>query len=478
MNITEAFLIQLLSWQALLDIALITAGLFFLYRTLARLGTWKIFVGICIAFLVFVFASILNLEGVEWIFKNISHVAVIGMIVIFQPELRKVFEKIVSLYGRKKVNNQRETSEIIAETLWKLAKVKSGALIVFPGKESLNDKVSGGYILNGTVSVPLIQSIFDHHSPGHDGAMILDSEKITSFGVRLPISESGKLGEEYGTRHHAAMGISEQSDAMIFIVSEERALVSMFSKGTMTPMQSPADIVSAIDRHNQRLGTFRGEYETALNQKAVAQIATCTLIASIFWSSLIVVNQQIIEKVITVPVEYTAPRNGLVLVGDKVNEVKVHLTGTKSDLDSLSAQTSVIVNLDDVEAGDRVVLVTKENLKLPRNVAILDSVPASLDVTLAEIVQKTVPIVPQLVGKLPEGKKIKNIKVQPDTIQVLAPPDRDGSRTVNASTTPVYLNSIGSSSVLYCKIIAPPSMQPVGKKWPDIMITIELEEQM
>jgi len=80
------------------------------------------------------------------------------------------------------------------------------------------------------------------------------------------------------------------------------------------------------------------------------------------------------------------------------------------------------------------------------------------------------------VGKVPEGKKIKTIKVQPETIQVLAPPDRDGSKTVSASTTPVYLNSIESSSVIYCKIIAPPSMQPVDKKWPDVRVTIELEE--
>jgi uncharacterized protein (TIGR00159 family) len=477
MNTINAFLTQILSWQALLDIGIITGGLFFLYRTLARLDTWKIFVGICIAFLVFIFASILNLEGVEWIFRNISHVAVIALIVIFQPELRKIFEKIVLLYGRKTPGNHIETSEIIAETLWKLAKVKCGALVVFPGKESINDKVSGGYALNADVSAPLIQSIFDHHSPGHDGAIILENNKIIRFGIRLPISQSGKLGNDYGTRHHAAMGISEQSDAMALIVSEERARVSMFSKGTIKTMESPADIVAAINNHNQRIGFLGAVYEKGIKRKTLAQVATCILIAAFFRSSLIVVNQQIIEKVITVPVEYTAPRPGLVLAGEKVNEVKVHLTGTKLDLDNLSSsQPSVTVNLKNMDEGERVVLITKENLKLPRNITILDAVPAGLEVTLAEIIQKTVLIVPQLVGKVPEGKKIRSIKVRPETIQVLAPPDRDGSKTVNASTTPVYLNSIESSNVIYCKIIAPPSMQPVDKKWPDVMIVIELEE--
>lgn len=476
MNLIDAFLLQLFSWQALLDIGIITAGLYFLYRTLSRLGTWKIFVGICLAFLFFVLASILNLKGVEWIFRNISHVAAIALIVIFQPELRKIFEKIVFLYDRKSPKNHAETSEIIAETLWKLAKIKCGALIVIPGRESINDKISGGYDLNATLSIPLIQSIFDHHSPGHDGAIILDSNKITRFGVRLPISQSGKLGDDYGTRHHAAMGISEQSDAIILIVSEERGTVSMFSNGLMTPMQSQEQIVESIDNHYQKKGLFIVDYQSGIKRKTIVQIATCTFIASFFWSSLVLVNQQIIEKVITVPVEYTAPKTGLVLVGEKVNEVKVHLTGTKSDLDNLSAsQTSVTVVLDDMVEGERMVLITRENLKLPKNITILDAVPAGLEVTLAEVVQKTVPIVPQLLGKVPQGKKIKTIKVHPETVQVLAPPDQDGSKTVNASTTPVYLNSIESSSVIYCKIITPPSMQPVDKKWPDVMVTIELE---
>lgn len=476
MNVFDTFLVQFLSWQALLDIGIISAGLFFLYRTLTRLGTWKIFVGICLAFLVFVFASILNLEGIEWIFRNVSHVAVLAMIVIFQPELRKIFEKIVSLYGRKKPTNQNEISEILAETLWKLAKVNCGALVVLPGKESIDDKISGGYTLNASLSVPLIQSIFDHHSPGHDGAIIIDNNKITRFGVRLPISQSGRLADEYGTRHHAAMGISEQSDAMTLIVSEERATVSMVTNGAMIPMQSPSDISVAVNKHNQKIGFLGGDSGKGINRKTIAQVGLCTLIAAFFWSSLVVVNKQIIERVITVPVEYTAPKSGLALVGEKVNEVKVHLTGTKSDLDNLSTrQVSVTIVLGDFEEGARVVLVTKENLKLPRNITLLDAVPGGLEVTLAEIVQKTIPIIPQLVGNLPDGKKIKSITVQPESIQVMAPPDRSGSKTVNASTTPVFLNSIESSNVIYCKIIAPPSMQPVEKKWPDVMITIEIE---
>ncbi|WP_332468465.1 diadenylate cyclase [Desulfogranum marinum] len=477
MTILNAFLDQLMSWQAVLDIGLISAGLFFLYRTLTKLGTWKIFLGICSAFLFFVIASVLNLEGVEWIFRNISHVALLALIVIFQPELRKIFEKIVLIYGHKKKIRVNSDIETLATSLWKMAQDHCGALVVIPGQESINDKISGGYALNADVSMPLVLSIFDHHSPGHDGALIFENNKLVRFGVRLPISESGRLGNDYGTRHHAAMGLAEQSDALALVVSEERGKVSLCSNGRMRGLESIKEIVAAINTHYRRYGFAEKQKGGFLNRAVVAQIAVCVAIASIFWSSLVVVNQQIVERVITVPVEYASPKPGFVLAGEKIDEVKIHLTGTKSDLDNLSvAKTSVNVNLSEINEGAQSVLITKNNLRLPRNITLLDAVPASLEVTLVGIVQKTVPVVPQLIGKLPEGKQLKIVKVEPETVQILAPPDQNGNKTVNVSTTPIYLNSIDSSTSLYCKIIAPPSMQPVDKKWPDIVITFEIEE--
>lgn len=477
MTILNAFLDQLMSWQAVLDIGLISASLFFLYRTLIKLGTWKIFLGICSAFLFYVIASVLNLEGIKWIFRNISHVAVIALIVIFQPELRKIFEKIVLIYGQKKKVQVNGSVETIATSLWKMAQDRCGALVVIPGKEAIDNKISGGYALNADVSMPLVLSIFDHHSPGHDGALIFENNKLIRFGVRLPISESGRLGNDYGTRHHAGMGLAEQSDALTFVVSEERGKVSLCSNNRMRGLDSIKEIVAAINTHYRRFGFAEKQGGGFLNRLIVAQIAVCVAIASIFWSSLVVVNQQIIERVITVPVEYTSPKQGLVLTGEKVDEVKIHLTGTKSDLDNLSVdKTSVNVNLSEMIEGAQLVLITKNNLRLPRNITLLDAVPAGLDITLAGIVQKTVPVIPQLIGKLPEGKQLKTVKVEPETIQILAPPDQNGSKTVNVSTTPIYLNSIDSSASLYVKIIAPPSMQAIDKEWPDVLITIEIEE--
>jgi DNA integrity scanning protein DisA with diadenylate cyclase activity len=196
---------EFLSWRSALDILLIAAGLFFLYRTLLRLGTWKIMAGILLALVVFILASALQLKGIEWIYHNVSNVAVLGLIIIFQPELRKILEKAVSVSTSRHKDQDTALYSLAGEALVKLAQERCGAIIVFPGNEPLNSKISGGYQLNAVPSLPLIFSIFDANSPGHDGAVIIENGKLTRFGVRLPMSQSARLSEEYGTRHHAAV---------------------------------------------------------------------------------------------------------------------------------------------------------------------------------------------------------------------------------------------------------------------------------
>jgi DNA integrity scanning protein DisA with diadenylate cyclase activity len=183
----------MVGWQAMVDIFMIAAGLFFLYRTLLRLGTWRIVAGILVAMFIFLIANFLDLKGLEWIFGNLSQVALIALIVIFQPELRKIFERAASVRRSEIRDVGDELSHMIIDSLMKLAEQRRGAIVVFPGKEPLQEWLSGGYRLDAKPSSPLIMSIFDPNSPGHDGALIVEKGKFTRFGVRLPISQSSKL---------------------------------------------------------------------------------------------------------------------------------------------------------------------------------------------------------------------------------------------------------------------------------------------
>ncbi len=473
---------QILSWRTILDIILIAAALFFLYKTLIRLGTWKIVTGILIAAAVFIISSYMGLKGIEWIYRNASHVAVIGIIILFQPELRKLFERAASIRGSKIVNHDNAFARIITESVWKLAAKRVGAIIVIPEREEISQWVNGGYPLNALPSVPLILSIFDPNSPGHDGALIVHKGMFTSFGVRLPVSQSGRLGEEYGTRHQSAMGLSEKSDALIVTVSEERGKVSVFHKGEIRVMDREEDVFISICAHCSDAAANQLDRPVRkINKTITLEIIGSLAIAFAFWATIIPTQGEMLEKIITVPVEYTATTEDVVMIGEKATEISLHLAGSKSDLDAASSSAlSVKINLAKVAEGTQTFLINDDNIRLPKGVRLIDVNPSNVEITIAKRVRRELEINPQLVGKLPDGLKLVSMEVKPRTLQVLLPLDTSGLNLNNITTTPVYLDSIRDDTRLFCKIISPPSIQPVDKRWPDVevMLTVKPLESM
>ena len=139
---------------------------------------------------------------------------------------------------------------------------------------------------------------------------------------------------------------------------------------------------------------------------------------------------------------------------------------------------NIKIDLSNALPGKQVFLISGENLRLPRNVKLLDMVPSSMELTLAAIVEQEVNIKPQLVGKLPAGLKIIKIEVIPPHLKVLSPEADGKKQLVDVVTTPVYLESIYSDTSLFCKIIAPPSLQPVDRRWPDVEVVIKVGKKL
>jgi uncharacterized protein (TIGR00159 family) len=470
---------EILSWRGLLDIFLMSAGIFFLYRTLLSLGTWKIVTGILLAIIVFLLASLLDLKGITWIYRNVSHVALIAVIVIFQPELRKIFERATFSRRARAISENDRLAEQIANALWRLARRKQGAIIVIPGKDPLKEWLSGGIPLNGIPSEPLIMSIFDPNSPGHDGAMILEYGRVTLFGVRLPISQSSRLSEEYGTRHHAAMGLSERSDALVLVSSEERGRISIFKGGELIAAPEAGVIIQAITRYWRETSSLSlGFSEGRPRRRIIGQMAASIVIALLIWTTLVFDQSERVETIITAPVQYTLSSENLVLVGERPDEVRLHVSGSMSEIDRLTpAQLNVLIDISDAREGRQTFYITENNLHLPRGVKLLDVSPPSLELTLAAISRKNLPIDPQLVGKLGQGLALKSVNVQPGSIEVLIPAREGKDRITNITTTPVYLENIREDTRILCKIIAPPSIQPVDKRWPDVEINISVNKK-
>ncbi len=153
----------------------------------------------------------------------------------------------------------------------------------------------------------------------------------------------------------------------------------------------------------------------------------------------------------------------------------MHNVGPKSDIDTLAMNPpSVKIDLSRMSKGSQSIIITSENIRLPRGVSLLDTSPQQLKLTLAEVMEKNVSIKPQIIGKLPGNLKIKKITVTPDSVLVNVPVTRDIKNLDEVLTTPIYLDSLSTDSKLFCKVIARPSIQPVSRHWPDVEVSIEL----
>lgn len=282
---------ELLNWRVTLDILLIAMGIFFLYHTLRTTGTWKIVLGIVLAALVFIAARVLDLRGIEWIYSNLSPILLIAMIIIFQPELRKILERVASFQPREVVRETTKLSHLLGDVLSALAGQRCGALVVIPGRDSIKPWSSEGIALDATPSFPLLMSLFDPHSPGHDGAVVLERGKIVSFAVRLPASQRTKLSQEFGTRHHAAMALAESTDALIIAVSEERGTITMFARGGHKSIANKNEIAAAVTEHLETTASFELPGFDQKNRRVlIAELAMSLLLAFLFWSSVVLTH--------------------------------------------------------------------------------------------------------------------------------------------------------------------------------------------
>ena len=465
----------LLDWRVILDILLISAALFFLYRTLLRLGTWKIVTGIFLAMVIFVAANVLDLKGINWIYSNLSQVAAIALIVIFQPELRKIFERAASLGGRKLGNTGPALAALFGDAAFVLAKKRRGAIIVLPGKEPVKRWLTGGFDLYAEPSLPLILSIFDPNSPGHDGALVFRNGKLAYFSVRLPISKTGRLSEEFGTRHHAAMGLSEVTDALVIVVSEERGTVKTFLNGLVKKINDQGELAEQIRSHWQTAASSGIELNNYRKQRnLIPELIISLVLALVFYSTVIIGKMQIREKAVTVPVEYIAAPDNLALTGDNPTEIKLQLAGPKADLDKINpSNLSVKIDLSQAKAGGQVFVVSKEDIALPRGIKLVNATPSSIALSLEEIAEFEVEIQPQLVGTLPQGLELVSVEVNPKQLAVLAPPT-NATQKMTIVTEPIYLESINKNETLSRKVIAPPDVKPKDKKWPEVEVSIKV----
>ena len=223
-----------------IDILLVTGIIYGLIRITSRTRARQVLKGLGILIVLAQLFSMLRLPTISWLLNQIVTAGDVLLVILFTPEIRRALEKI----GRGKIFNissfsdSDDDNEKVIESLQKailnMSMRKIGALIVFEGKTGLQEIIDSGTTVEATISSELVENVFYPGAPMHDGAMIIKKDKIVAAGCFLPLSDNKQISSELGTRHRASLGISEVSDAVVIIVSEETGVISRAHDGVLT----------------------------------------------------------------------------------------------------------------------------------------------------------------------------------------------------------------------------------------------------
>ncbi len=219
----------------LLDIALVSFVFYQLYEFLRGSIAARMFIGLVVILLISVVGDLLNMSALSWIMSNLKTVWVIAFVIIFQPELRRLLiylgqSRIVRTLVR--VGEPQFIEDVIRATI-EMSNKNFGAIIVMLRDMGVKSVLETGVTLQAQVSKPLITAVFNPRSPLHDGALVMRNDIALAAKCLLPLSQSPEIDTSLGTRHRAAVGISEQTDAIVVVVSEESGMISVVEDGKM-----------------------------------------------------------------------------------------------------------------------------------------------------------------------------------------------------------------------------------------------------
>lgn len=237
-------LLPRISLGNILEIAIISFLVYEILFWIKNTRAWNLLKGLVVILIFVLFAAVLHLTTILWILENTTTIAVTALLVIFQPELRKALEQLGSRNllsnilsfdeGKDSQSFNDKTINELVRATFEMSKVKTGALMVIERGSSLKEIERTGIEINGLLTSQLLINIFEHNTPLHDGAVVIRGNRITAATCYLPLSDNMTISKDLGTRHRAAVGVSEVADSVTIVVSEETGRVSVAEEGALT----------------------------------------------------------------------------------------------------------------------------------------------------------------------------------------------------------------------------------------------------
>ena len=265
-----------------IDILIVTLLFYNIFLLIRKTKTLKIFLGIVLLLFALWFSGVAQLNTVNFLLRNTVQIGLIALVVLFQPEIRRFLERLVNnqmlniFVGNRNVQLVSDTA--ITQTVLActdMSATRTGALIIFERENNLDDQIRTGTIINADPSAELLKNIFYPKAPLHDGAVIIRDGRIQAGGCMLPLSNNPNLSRDLGMRHRAGIGMSEASDAVVIIVSEETGAISVAVNGMLKRHLSKETfekiLRNELSRQEEDVGPwwtrlFRGEWKGSTNE--------------------------------------------------------------------------------------------------------------------------------------------------------------------------------------------------------------------
>lgn len=378
-----------IGFSGILDIILMTFLIYMVLVWFKKTRAAFVLTGIIIVAAFYLIARQFNLFLTASVFQGFFAVILVAVVVIFQEELRHFFEKVAVIglrpkFKRKKTASpSKEVVATLARTLTELAREKIGALIVIKGKDTIGRHLQGGEELNGQLSEALLKSLFDPHSDGHDGAIIIEGNIIKRFACHLPLSKNFKSLGSRGTRHAAGLGLSELTDALCIVVSEEKGTIYCMRLSEMRKVSNSEELGSLIDNFykeispevkTKRIGDV---FKKNSKEKAIAlSIALFLWFLQVYGSKIVYKSFSISVEHAGLPIEYT-------IAEIDPKEVYVTLSGPRRSFYFLDKnRIKLILKIWQMKEGARIARISSSNFSVPKNMEIENIEPTKVNVRI------------------------------------------------------------------------------------------------
>jgi len=435
------------SWKELFDVLLISFLLHRLYLLFRGTTALQVAVSFFFLWLFSIAAEAAGLVLMTRFFQAMAAVAAIAGIVVFRSEIRSVLlhTNPLRFFLGQRVASSWNDPEEIAEAVFRLADRRIGGLICLQRRDNVEEFVEAGTRLDGHFSGAILESIFVEESPVHDGAVVVQEGRISRIGCILPLTAQKDLPGKFGTRHRAAFGLSEECDAAVLVVSEERGTVSLVHRGRLKTMENPSMLVRRLQDLNgksaKRRPAFRGFLVEGIRQ--TAGLAVLFLMISLLWNLYLGSGHSLVS--FRVPVEFRNVPENTVVIHDFDEEFAVRISGKKPLVESLQQnQVSAFIDLAGLSFGKHSIGIGEKNFRLPPGLTIEQIAPGNVEIDLEPHVTREVPIEIVFSDDFPEELRAVSVTAIPGVVRISGPQsqvDPIGS----VATVPVSLESLDRS---------------------------------